>query len=46
MVKCNLDIVAGQEVRWGKVGSQPADDYTFYINGNASHQFGTGLSCT
>jgi hypothetical protein len=27
--KCNLDLVAVQEVRWGiQGGSQPADDYT------------------
>jgi exonuclease III len=39
----NLDLVAVQEVRWVEVGSQPAEDYTFfYVNGNANHHIGTG----
>jgi hypothetical protein len=44
MVKYHLDLVAVQEVRWDKGGSQPADDYTFFFygNGNANHHIGTG----
>jgi hypothetical protein len=35
--KCNLDLMAVQEFRWDKSGSQPADDYTcFYGNGTAN----------
>jgi exonuclease III len=30
LAKYNLDLVAVQEVRWVKGGSQPADDYTFF----------------
>jgi hypothetical protein len=36
--KCNLDVVAMQEVRWMEGGSQPSDG-----NGNANHYLGTGL---
>jgi hypothetical protein len=31
LVKYKLDPVAVQNVRWVEGGSQPADDYTFYI---------------
>jgi hypothetical protein len=42
--KCNLDLVAVEEVRWDGGGSQPADDYTFwYGNGYANHDLGTGF---
>jgi hypothetical protein len=44
LAKCNLDLVALQEVRWVKVGSQPADDYKFfYGNENVNHHLGTGF---
>jgi hypothetical protein len=33
LAKCNLDLVAVQEVRWDEDGSQPADDYG---NGNVN----------
>jgi exonuclease III len=39
---CNLDLVAVQEVRGVKGGSQPADDYTsFYGNENTNHHLST-----
>jgi len=31
LVKCNLDVVAVQEVRWDNGGSQPADDNAFFL---------------
>jgi hypothetical protein len=41
----NLDLVGVQEVRWDKVDTEPADNYTFfYRNGNADHHLGTGFS--
>jgi hypothetical protein len=43
LAKYNFNLVAVQEVKWDKGGSQPADNYTFfYGNGNANH-FGTGF---
>jgi hypothetical protein len=30
LAKCNLDVVAVQEVRWVEDDSQPAEDYTFF----------------
>jgi len=41
LAKYNLDLVAIQETRWDKVGSQPADDYTFFFenwNDNSLHR--------
>jgi hypothetical protein len=41
----SLGSMAVQEIRWGKGGSQPADNYTFlYGNGNANLLLGTGFS--
>jgi endonuclease/exonuclease/phosphatase family metal-dependent hydrolase len=41
VAKCNIDVVATQEVRREKGGSEPADDCTFlYGNGGASHHLG------
>jgi hypothetical protein len=38
LAKYKLDLVAVQEVRWYKGGSQPVDNYTFfYGNGNANY---------
>jgi exonuclease III len=36
--KCKLDLVAVQEVRWEKGGTERAEDYTFfYGQGNGDH---------
>jgi hypothetical protein len=37
MAKYSLDLMAVQEVRWGKVGSEPADDYTFFYGNENYH---------
>jgi exonuclease III len=43
LAKCNLDLAAVQEVRWDKVGSEPAECYMrFCGNGKAEHCLGTG----
>jgi exonuclease III len=42
--KYKLDLVAVQEVRWEKRGTERAEDYTFfYGQGNGDHQIGTGF---
>ena len=39
--RCRLDLVCVQEVRWDKVGTVPAEVYTFlYGEGNENHQLG------
>jgi len=44
LTKYKSDLVAVQEVRWDEVGSQPADDFTFfYGNRKANHHVGTGV---
>jgi hypothetical protein len=44
MAKCNLALLAVQKVRWGKGGSQPADEYTFSCgNGNDKYHLVTGF---
>jgi hypothetical protein len=44
LAKYKLDLVQVQEVSWGKGGTEPADNYTFfYGNGNADHHLGTGF---
>jgi hypothetical protein len=41
--KQNLDLVAVQEVRWDKGGSEPVNDYIFFCgNGNVHHHLGRG----
>jgi endonuclease/exonuclease/phosphatase family metal-dependent hydrolase len=43
--KCKLDLVAVQEVRRDKGGTERAEDYTFlYGEGNGDHQLGTVFS--
>jgi hypothetical protein len=43
MAKCNLDLVAVQEVCWIEDGSQPVDAFTFVCgNENANHHLGVG----
>jgi exonuclease III len=42
--KCKLDLVAVQEVRWNKGGTERAKDYTFFHGeGNRDYQLGTGF---
>jgi exonuclease III len=42
--KYKLDLVAVQEVRWNRGGSEPAGEYTFfYGNGSENHDLGTGF---
>jgi exonuclease III len=42
--KYKVDLVAVQEVRWEKGGTERAEDYTFfYGQENGDHQLGTGL---
>jgi hypothetical protein len=44
MAKCNLDLVAVQEIRWDEGGSQPTDNYTFlYGNANANSHLSRGF---
>jgi exonuclease III len=44
--KYTLDLVGVQEVRWDKVGTERAEDYTFFYGaGNEDHQLGTGFLC-
>jgi exonuclease III len=43
--KYKQDLVAVQEVRWEKGGTERAEDYIFfYGQGNGEHQLGTGFS--
>jgi hypothetical protein len=45
LVRCNLDLIAVQEVRWDRGGSQPANDYTFfYGNRSTNHYIETKFS--
>jgi exonuclease III len=42
--KYKLDLVRVQKVRWGKGGTEGAEEYTlFYGQGNGDHQVGTGF---
>jgi hypothetical protein len=42
--KYKLDLVGIREVRWGKGGTERAEDYTFfYGQGNGDHQLGAGF---
>jgi exonuclease III len=44
--KYKLDLVGVQEVRLDKVGTERAEDYTFFYGaGNEDHQLGTGFLC-
>jgi hypothetical protein len=43
-VRCKLELLGVQEVRWDKGGIVRAGDYIFfYGQGNENHQFGTGF---
>jgi hypothetical protein len=38
LAKYMLDLVGIQEVRWGKGGNEPVNEYTFFCeNGNANY---------
>jgi hypothetical protein len=42
--KCKLDLVRIQAVRWKRVGTEPAGQYTFFLwEGNQNHEVGTGF---
>jgi hypothetical protein len=42
--KYKLDLVGVQEVRWGRGGTKPAGEYTFfYGRGYDNHESGTGF---
>jgi exonuclease III len=42
--KYNVDLVAVEEVRWEKGGTERGEDYTFfYGQGNGDHRLGTGF---
>jgi hypothetical protein len=43
--KYRLDLVGVQQVRWGRGGTEPAGEHTFfYGEGNGNHELGTGFS--
>ena len=43
-MRCKLELLGVQEVRWDKGGIVRAGDYIFfYGQGNENHQFGTGF---
>jgi exonuclease III len=42
IAKYKLDLVGVQEVRWDRVDTKPAGEYTFYYGkGNENHELGT-----
>jgi hypothetical protein len=42
--KYKLGLVGVQDIRWGKGGTEGAEDYAFfYGEGKAAHQLGTGF---
>jgi hypothetical protein len=44
LLKCKLDLVIVQEIRWDRDGTEPAGEYTFlYGKGNENHELGIGF---
>jgi hypothetical protein len=44
ILKCKLDLVGIQEVRWDRGGTEPAGQYIFFCGkGNQNHELGTSF---
>jgi hypothetical protein len=44
--KYNFDLVGVQEIRWNRVGTEPAGQYTFFFygKGDLNYELGSGFS--
>jgi exonuclease III len=43
--KCKLDLVGVQEVRWEKGGTERAEDYTFFYEGESNENLKYFFTC-